>query len=1372
MRLTIPLIGVSPLVNALSWPRNLVPGKHTPQLTEPFAGDPPPPEEIAAILQGSESLDRYSAKPDCFRRAAASIRANCAELKSREDERVRAALSLTLCEIATAEHYSPPMECIPFQLGYDGGRSRPEVLSGSKCVDIGRVTQDISVKSNMQTILEQLWSSASAADMASDSLFGELRLVISEMKHAFEGSINGLKQELKEHTDELTQVELGMVNVMDQLSTAASFVAPVFEKLLADSIESVFSTVTLEMQHMHDLSAQGRLQLEGFRHDVEALQHDVHVLSGTVRQANNALEGGLQLSLIIQEKQSEVVHTTEDIASALNSIAQKAHAEMHSINGTAAAIKESLLKDISGDWRGLHWPWLQNALIHCFEYIAIADSGYLDLPAFRLMLTLIRVVWSLLGIASSGLMVKPPRHETPPDLRTVPDVALNERGDRERKAADRADIGRFSHDLLDLAKLPADDAIVVKNAARIREAVEARNTATKQVDEHGSSISSGISDTAKKRPRKPPKKPGVSEMVVISPQPQDRDERLLQVLPTLLMLSECEDLRLRKDPTNRNQSCRIVDKLLRVWLLLRRETARPPATPRGKEGMADGCRMSGEIIHPLANLRAQFQRYLLDLGATRAPQSRPPPEDITITVLDSSKVTFGPGFSVQQVVTGFECLQVILENVPSHVSPASITSTLEPFGRVTAIQASDSTPADSTISYKVTFATGDAAASVAAAMDGKKLFGVKIDAHLVEKKSTSLGRGTLYDGDVLFALPTPFLIGFVGYPTEELAQKAIALAATCNIGYSKVTAELYSGIPAVGVYNVRFRGLPPNFTVDDIRKHFVNPLIVVGQGVKQGGKRGRKQKGKDKVQEAVDKRTSGDKPSDEICEGIMLQRAKYQSLNGAFHGLRRMLEQFDEDVTINVVSPPYGKYVKVWGHFTTPDAAARACETLHRFCPQFVAKERIFARHIKSLRYALPSRIYDVLAPEIDLLRSYIRDDASTSITVHDKRQSHLPDAPVTVKLLSESMRSLSKAKSAFDRLLRGEKVTDNGQVVWNDFFGGQGGESFLRDLERKYPRVRISSDFRRRTLALFGVPDERERVRKEIIAKDKELRSRYTHRYSIPGDRIAGFMREGLAMLQKELGRENVWVDLTNQKLIVRGEEDAQKVAQLAVLHARQRAPRQGLRNGAACPVCFGEVSQPVALSCGHTWCKDCLAGYLNASIGNKSFPITCLADEARCAHPISLSIAQRLLSTEEFDAIVHAAFTSYVQERPKEFHYCPTPDCPQVYRKMARKTKSALQCPSCLVRICPHCNMEYHESVSCQDRDPEAEMLFEEWKMGRDVKDCPNCKVPIERSAGCNHMTCASCKTHICWACLATFTTSGEVYEHMRTIHGGIGL
>ncbi|KAI9065641.1 hypothetical protein FKP32DRAFT_1647319 [Trametes sanguinea] len=464
MRITIPLIGFSHVANAFSWARSSVPALKPSQVTGGFTGGAPP-EEIATILQGAESLDRYSAKPDCFRRAAATIRANCAELESREDERVRAALSLTLCEIATAEHYSPPMECIPFQVGSESSHSPPEVHSGSKCVealsrsaqywssysgylrevpqlcfafqrwndidtakelhhnttrqsltllnylaDRERLVDDMLSRSSMlsedmRAILDQLWSSASAVDTASGDLSGVLRLMANEMKHEFESAIAALKQSSKDHNDELKQVEVGMVNVMGQLATASSSVAPVFEKLLADSIESTYASVTLEMQHMHDLAAQGRLQLEGFRHGVEDLQHDVYALVGAVRQTNNVLEEGLEMSLMIREKQLDVVHASEAIASVLDRVSQKAHADMHSINGTAAAIIESLQKDISGDWRSLHWPWFRNVLIHCFEYISIADSGYLDLPAFRLMLTLVRVVWSLLGFASSGLMV-------------------------------------------------------------------------------------------------------------------------------------------------------------------------------------------------------------------------------------------------------------------------------------------------------------------------------------------------------------------------------------------------------------------------------------------------------------------------------------------------------------------------------------------------------------------------------------------------------------------------------------------------------------------------------------------------------------------------------------------------------------------------------------------------------------------------------------------------------------------------------------------------------------------------------------------------------------------------------------------------------
>ncbi|KNZ76939.1 Nuclear fusion protein KAR5 [Termitomyces sp. J132] len=62
----------------------------------------------------SGSLNDYTRRPDCFRKAAASIQSHCAELDMNESERVNVAISMTLCEVATATHYTVPLECIPF----------------------------------------------------------------------------------------------------------------------------------------------------------------------------------------------------------------------------------------------------------------------------------------------------------------------------------------------------------------------------------------------------------------------------------------------------------------------------------------------------------------------------------------------------------------------------------------------------------------------------------------------------------------------------------------------------------------------------------------------------------------------------------------------------------------------------------------------------------------------------------------------------------------------------------------------------------------------------------------------------------------------------------------------------------------------------------------------------------------------------------------------------------------------------------------------------------------------------------------------------------------------------------------------------------
>ncbi|KAI9444265.1 hypothetical protein H4582DRAFT_1807497 [Lactarius indigo] len=83
-------------------------------------------------------MGSYARKPDCFRRAAGRIRSRCADIEMDADERVKAAISMTLCELRTAEFHSIPLECEVFlEEGASGGRA-----SHGICVEaLSRSTQ-------------------------------------------------------------------------------------------------------------------------------------------------------------------------------------------------------------------------------------------------------------------------------------------------------------------------------------------------------------------------------------------------------------------------------------------------------------------------------------------------------------------------------------------------------------------------------------------------------------------------------------------------------------------------------------------------------------------------------------------------------------------------------------------------------------------------------------------------------------------------------------------------------------------------------------------------------------------------------------------------------------------------------------------------------------------------------------------------------------------------------------------------------------------------------------------------------------------------------------------------------------------------------
>ena len=702
---------------------------------------------------------------------------------------------------------------------------------------------------------------------------------------------------------------------------------------------------------------------------------------------------------------------------------------------------------------------------------------------------------------------------------------------------------------------------------------------------------------------------------------------------------------------------------------------------------------------------------------------------MTLTVLDSTRVTYGPGFGVQSIVTAFETRQVMLKDLPRGISNWDVSDALKSYGEVNSVFLPD--PGKRGVAgAKVTFATPEQAANAASALDGTELFGSTISARLWSGQTSLVGKARLVDGDVLFEFPCAHKTGYAGYPTRAQAEKAISLANETEVKGNWITAELHEGLPSAGAVTVRFRGLPASTQMKDLARY---------------GK----------------------------AEGFMMERPNYESTKIAIHRLRGILEKFGHDFLFNLLPPPYKRgNVRAYAHFETAEAAETVCAALNNRRQPFCGYGVLSATHVSTLVYQLPRPVFDALAYDIRLLNAFVWKtfEPGSSISIIDNRAARGPYSPVCVKLAARRSQALTKMKALFDRLLHGERIEQDGEIVWDTFFARRAGAMYLEDLQKRHAGILINRDPRKGILSLFGPEPKRRIVRSAILAKVGDLKSRKWYTIDLPGRLIGLFCGWDLATLQLRFGEENVMLDIAARILRVRGDDAVHEAALLAVKQARERHADEKHQPQVECPVCFTEVTNPVKLDCGHTWCKNCLQNYLRASIDNASFPLVCLGDEASCSARIPIHMAQEVLSTNDFNDILEAAFRAHVHSHPKEYHYCPTPDCKQVYH---RNTKChVLQCPSCLLRICPKCNAEYHEHSPCQGDEASDRALFEEWKQSHDVKDCPGCKAPIERDAGCNHMTCVRCKTHICWVCLATFEESGEVYAHMHSIHGGIGL
>ena len=265
-------------------------------------------------------------------------------------------------------------------------------------------------------------------------------------------------------------------------------------------------------------------------------------------------------------------------------------------------------------------------------------------------------------------------------------------------------------------------------------------------------------------------------------------------------------------------------------------------------------------------------------------------------------------------------------------------------------------------------------------------------------------------------------------------------------------------------------------------------------------------------------------------------------------------------------------------------------------------------------------------------------------------------------------------------------------------------------------------------------------------------------------------------------LGKNIAVFNVVSQRIIINSTRQQYETA-LAIIDSERAIEARFLTAGPTrperdCPICFYEADAPIQTLCKHIYCLECFEEYckITASTSTDEFQVKYQGNEGICSTVFSLHELKDYLSSLAFEIILKSSFDEYIKRCPEEFCYCPTPDYSYIYRCTAVSGSKRLvyTCPNCFEPLCISCCTPYSEYTCAEYKDivSGSYKALEKLKRELNIKDCPKCTMPIEKTQGCNHMTCGGCKAHICWVCIEVFETSRPCYNYMNKEYSSIGL
>jgi hypothetical protein len=468
------------------------------------------------------------------------------------------------------------------------------------------------------------------------------------------------------------------------------------------------------------------------------------------------------------------------------------------------------------------------------------------------------------------------------------------------------------------------------------------------------------------------------------------------------------------------------------------------------------------------------------------------------------------------------------------------------------------------------------------------------------------------------------------------------------------------------------------------------------------------------------------------------------------------------------VSPqPRVAKVKAYAKFTNHNEAAQAAQKLDGSQIDPSCNNVLHVQHVISVKLPVSQRVLETIKPQLHLLAETSRLTNHVTIKAYDSLKAY-----TQIRISGQEKASVARAKTQVEVLLAGTIAHVGKQTLAQKYFFQVASTPFLDEVMKAHGML-VIRDRRKLVLRLYGEANSIDAAQKALESKTAELESK-SKEIILDSHSLATAMRGGLQHIIATFGKDNIKLDVTSnpKRVLVNGSErDVELVRN--ILQSRQfdlSAATEGLSirkdEDSVCVVCWTPAEEPLETCCGHTYCMAC---FDSQAISTSDFPVRCLGDSGTCDIPFALPELSRLLTRETFDALLETSLGNFIRAHPKQFQYCSTPDCDRFYRVSRQEDAVVFNCDYCLTSICTACHTGAHAQVTCDEakagRDGTDE--FAQWKSNNDVRDCPTCAAPIQKSDGCDHMECRSCRAHICWRCMKVFKAGPDVYAHMNEDH-----